>query len=183
MPLSHSPSVQSQMAFPSGRSPSTASPHGCGGRPPRRCQVHWRSWPSSYLGGGARKLPTSCICWHVIAPTVPAVQAEIQPGERVRAFHNDTYVTCQPNGVVAFYVSRAHHLLTHAHIRLNAGRNPVRGVAQCSASAASSAPRSGCEDRMSRKVLPAALFSVRDGRDEHTERLYLTRLVSPYKDM
>ena len=53
------------------------------------------------------------------APALEAVQAEMLPDERVRAFLDDVYVTSHPPRVAHLLDRLQHHLFVQAHIRLN----------------------------------------------------------------
>ena len=53
-----------------------------------------------------------------VAPAPEAVQAEMQPNERVRASLDDVYVTSHPPRVAHLLARLQHHLFAQAHIRL-----------------------------------------------------------------
>ena len=58
-------------------------------------------------------------------PALRAVQAQLLPGETLYAYLDDIYVVVQPHRVRPVYDLLAHHLETHARIRLNQGKTRV----------------------------------------------------------
>ena len=55
----------------------------------------------------------------------PALQAELQDGERLFAFLDDVYVVCAPPRVNAIYGILQHELFTHSSIRVHHGKTQV----------------------------------------------------------
>ena len=64
-----------------------------------------------------------------IAPALEAVQAEMLPDERVRAFLDDVYVTSHPRRVAHLLDKLQHHVFVQAHIRLNPSKTRVWNAA------------------------------------------------------
>ena len=58
-----------------------------------------------------------------------SVAVELHRGEQLFAFHDDLYVTAEPNSVVDIHHSLATHLWKHASIRLHQGKTVVRNKA------------------------------------------------------
>lgn len=58
-------------------------------------------------------------------PALQRVQAQLEPGETLYAFLDDIYAVVQPHRVRPVYDLLAHHLATHAHIRLNQGKTRI----------------------------------------------------------
>ena len=64
-----------------------------------------------------------------IAPALAALQAEMHPAERVRAFLDDLYVTSPPPRVAHLLCRLQHHFLAQAHIQLNPSKTCVWNAA------------------------------------------------------
>jgi len=66
-----------------------------------------------------------------LAPALRSFQAELLPGERVRAFLDDIYVTTLPARTACVLSRLEHHLFTSLHIRPHAGKTRVWNSGCC----------------------------------------------------
>ena len=75
-----------------------------------------------------------------IAPALGAVQADMLPDERVRAFLDDVYVTSHPPRVAHLLDKLQHHFFVQAHIRFNPSKTRVWNAAGVQPPALPAAP-------------------------------------------
>eukprot|EP00438_Fugacium_kawagutii_P025935 Skav202354 [mRNA] locus=scaffold2638:334244:334885:+ [translate_table: standard] len=97
----------------------------------RRSEYVWHDATGQYHSvvqaeGGQQGDPLMPALFSLGQPqALQAVQAQFLPGETLYAFLDDMYTVVQPHRVRPVYDLLAHHLETHAHIRLNQGKTRV----------------------------------------------------------